>query len=55
MSFPEFLEMCGRVAHHRFKDDENVSSLDLSQKLEFVLDEVLGTIFVKRKDPVIIV
>lgn len=43
LSFAEFLELCGRVAQYKFKDDPNVSSLDLQQKLEFVLDEILAT------------
>lgn len=46
--------MCGRVAHFRFKDDPNTSSLDLQQKLEFVLDEILATQEVKRLDPIVV-
>lgn len=54
LEFTEFLELCGRVAHFKFKEDPNISHLDLSQKLECVLDEILATQDVKRQDPIVV-
>lgn len=48
LKFVEFLELMGRVAHFKFTD----SSMSLVTKLENVLDEVLGTMSIKRLDPV---
>ena len=55
ISFIEFVEMIGRVAHFRYKDDPDYANVDLASKIEFVLDEVLGTLNIKRLDPIVIV
>jgi hypothetical protein len=55
ISFIEFVELIGRVAHFRYKDDVDYSNVDLASKIEFVLDEILGTLNIKRLDPIVIV
>lgn len=47
--------MIGRVAHFRYKGDPDYANVDLASKIEFVLDEVLGTMNIKRLDPIVIV
>ena len=44
--------MIGRVAQFKFKE-EGGADMDLANKIEFVLDEILATIGFKRLDPVI--
>lgn len=48
LKFAEFLELMGRVAHFKFTDP----NMSLVTKLENVLDEILGTMNIKRLDPV---
>ena len=43
------------MAHFRYKDDPDYANVDLASKIEFVLDEVLGTLNIKRLDPIVIV
>lgn len=47
----ELLEMIGRVAHYKFKDNADLSeSMTLAQKIEHVLDIMLKLVGVPRKD-----
>ena len=47
----ELLEMIGRVAHYKFKDNADLAeSLTLAQKIEHVLDIMLKLVGVPRKD-----
>ena len=55
LTFIEFVELIGRVAHFRYKDDPDYANVDLASKIEFVLDEVLGILNIKRLDPIVIV
>ena len=57
LTFPEFLEMIGRVAHYRYSASagEEYAKTPLAQKIEWILDEILATIGAKRKDPEVVV
>ena len=55
LQFVELLELMGRVAEVKFRGTEMESSLNLAQKIEFVLDDVLQLVEVKRKDVNIVV
>ena len=47
----ELLEMIGRVAHFKFKDNAELSeNMTLAQKIEHVLDIMLKLVNVPRKD-----
>lgn len=51
MQFIEFCEMMGRVAHFKYKDDPEMSKVELHTKLEYVMDEVLGAFNIQRIEP----
>lgn len=47
----ELLEMIGRVAHFKFKDNAELGeNMTLAQKIEHVLDIMLKLVNVPRKD-----
>ena len=47
----ELLEMIGRAAHFKYKDNSDLSeSMTLAQKIEHVLDVMLKLVGVARKD-----
>jgi hypothetical protein len=48
--FVEFLELIGRAAELKFKDSD-LEDIKLSEKIGFILDDLLRTIKAKRKDP----
>ena len=50
LKFEEFLEMIGRVAHLKYNLQEH-ADITLSQKIEFILDEILAVVKEKRNDP----
>lgn len=50
LKFEEFLEMIGRVAHLKYNLQEH-AEITLSQKIEFILDEILAVVKEKRNDP----
>jgi len=50
LQFVELLEMIGRIADLKFRGTEMEHSLTLAQKIEFVLDDVLSMVEIKRKD-----
>lgn len=54
LQFVEFLELIGRIADHKFKGTE-MEKIPLAQKIEFVLDDVLALVEVKRKDVQIVI
>jgi len=43
--------MIGRVAHFKYRGDPDFAKLALAVRIELILDEVLATVDVKRKDP----
>jgi hypothetical protein len=51
MQFVEFLEMIGRVAKFKYQGDPEFSKEPLAAKIEIILDQILMTIGIKRKDP----
>lgn len=51
LQFVEFLEMIGRVAHFKYRGDQDFAKTALAVRIELILDEVLATVDVKRKDP----
>ncbi len=47
----ELLEMIGRIAHFKFKDNAELNeSMSLAQKIEHILDIMLKLVGVPRKD-----
>ena len=56
MKFVEFLEFIGRLAHFKYSEalGPEFKTMPLENKLEFVLDEVLATQNIQRKDPVVV-
>jgi hypothetical protein len=48
--FVEFLELCGRVAHHKYSGPA-YAGMTLAQKLEPVLDEILALKGITRIEP----
>ena len=51
MKFIEFIEMIGRVAHFKFKDDPEMATLELPQKIEIIMEEVLAIQGIERQEP----
>ena len=50
LQFVEFLELIGRIADVKFKGTETDKSLSLAEKIEFVLEDILTIVDVRRKD-----
>ena len=53
LEFVEFLEFIGRAAFAKFLGSELEEQLDLSQKIEYILDDILPLAGLRRQDPVI--
>lgn len=54
MNFSEFLESIGRVAHHLYAptpQNPDYGELTLVNKIEYVLDDLLALLGMKRRDP----
>ena len=51
LKFIEFIEMIGRVAHFKFKDDPEMATLELPQKIEIIMEEVLSVLNIERQEP----
>lgn len=49
MVYIEFLEFLSRLAMYLFKDTES-EDIDLANKIEFLLDDILPEVSAKRKD-----
>ena len=50
LQFVEFLEMIGRIADVKFKGTESEKAMSLAEKIEFVLEDILTLVNVRRKD-----
>jgi hypothetical protein len=51
LKFVEFLELIGRIAHQKFKDNPDAGEvMSLARKIEHVLDIALKMVGVERKD-----
>ena len=46
----EFLEFIGRIAYAKFQSTELENQLDLAQKIEYCLDDILQLVNVIRND-----
>jgi hypothetical protein len=55
LQFVELLEMIGRIADVKFHGTEMETSMTLAQRIEFVLDDILTLVEVKRKDVNIVI
>ena len=55
LQFVELLEMIGRIADVKYKGTEMETTMTLAQRIEFVLDDVLSLVDVKRKDVNIVI
>ena len=53
LEFVEFLEFVGRVAHLKFEGSELEEQLRLDQKIEYILDDILALVGLKRQDPLV--
>ena len=51
LQFIEFLEMIGRVAFFKFKEDPEMHKQPLQTKIEFVMDDLLGAYGMTRIPP----
>ena len=51
--FVEFLEFVGRIAHVKFEGSELEEQLNLAQKIEYILDDILPLAHQKRREPLI--
>lgn len=49
------MELIGRVAHLKFKEDPDFGLADMQTKIEIVLDKVLEQYQIKRLDPIIVI
>lgn len=50
LQFVELLELIGRIAEVKFRGTEFETTMSLAQRIEFVLDDILTLVDVKRKD-----
>jgi hypothetical protein len=50
MQFVEFLEFISRIAHVRYRYPDPNSALELSQKIEIILNNILSVINYNRRD-----
>lgn len=54
LAFVEFLEFIGRVAEMKYRNSD-LEDLSLAQKIEFILDDMLAMVDVKRRDVNIVI
>ena len=55
LQFVELLELIGRIAEVKFRGTEFETSMSLAQRIEFVLDDILVIVDVKRRDVNIVI
>ena len=49
----EFLEFIGRLSFAKFQGSELEEQLNLAQKIEYILDDILPLVGLKRQDPLV--